>query len=582
MIHSHIIEYFKELSIHPKNAEELKGLILQLAVEGKLTEKWREENPNVEPASELLKRIKEEKALLIKEKKIKIKKEKALPEIEDDEKPFKLPPNWTFCRWVDLLDNDKYSMKRGPFGSALKKDFFVESGVRVFEQYNAINDDPNWVRYYVNDEKFEELKAFKADVGDLLISCSGTLGRICELTKGTKFGIINQALLKVRLNNKLISNSYFINLFRSNYIQTRIYNKATGSAIVNMVGVKELKNFIIPLPPINEQVEIIKTINILFAEIEQLEEQTKKRIQLKEDFATSSLQQLTSSDTENAWTVLKPHFQTFFTTQPNVKKLREAILQLAVQGKLTHHWRKQNPNVEPASELLKLIQEEKAQLIKEKKIKKEKALPKITEEEIPFELPEGWSWCRMQDISIKLGAGSTPSGGKSAYVEEGIKFFRSQNIYNDGLRLENVALITDAIHEKMKGTKVLPKDLLLNITGGSIGRCTLVPDDFDTANVSQHVAIVRLQELGIRSFIHTLIISPQFQQTIMDVQVGVSREGLSMTKLKQFLVPLPPLEEVQAIKDITNNLLALCYQLETSLSEKEGVELDWMKSVING
>ncbi|WP_281613109.1 restriction endonuclease subunit S [Flammeovirga sp. SubArs3] len=567
MTHSHIIEYFKELSIHPKNAEELKGLILQLAVEGKLTEKWREENPNVEPASELLKRIQEEKAQLIKEKKI--KKEKTLPVIDEGEIPFYLPNSW---RWSRLGNISNYGKTIKAESSDVEQDIWVlelediekrtsKLLKKVFYKDRIFKSSKNW--FSKGDVLYGKLRPYldKVIVADERGVCS------TEIIPIKLFGSIYPDYIRLFLKS-----SFFINYA----------NRSTHGMRMPRLGTESAKKAIIGIPPEQEQKAIVQIVKQLFSEIEQLEEQTKKRIQLKEDFATSSLQQLTSSDTENAWTFLKPHFQTFYTTQPNVKKLREAILQLAVQGKLTHHWRKENPNVEPASELLKRIQEEKAQLIKEKKIKKEKALPEITEEEIPYELPEGWSWCRMQDISIKLGAGSTPSGGKSAYVEEGIKFFRSQNIYNDGLRLENVALITDAIHEKMKGTKVLPKDLLLNITGGSIGRCTLVPDDFDTANVSQHVAIVRLQELGLSSFIHTLIISPQFQQTIMDVQVGVSREGLSMTKLKQFLVPLPPLEEVQAIKDITNNLLALCYQLETSLSEKEGVELDWMKSVING
>jgi len=209
-------------------------------------------------------------------------------------------------------------------------------------------------------------------------------------------------------------------------------------------------------------------------------------------------------------------------------------------------------------------------------------LPKITEDEKPFELPDGWVWCRMGDLSEKLGAGSTPSGGKSAYVEQGIMFFRSQNIYNDYLKLDGVAMIPETIHERMKNTKVQPKDILLNITGGSIGRCALIPDDFNTANVSQHVAIVRLIELASRKYIHKFIISPGFQNRIMDVQVGVSREGLSMTKLKMFPTPLPPLEEQKAIVKLVDELMVYCDGLERDVEQRDKYLEDLMASCLVG
>ncbi|EGC3388673.1 restriction endonuclease subunit S, partial [Campylobacter jejuni] len=112
-----------------------------------------------------------------------------------------LPQGWKMETLGEILSSDKYSIKRGPFGSALKKSFFVEKGIRIFEQYNPINNDPHWKRYFISHEKFQELEAFKATEGDLLISCSGTLGKIVELPKDTEMGIINQALLKIRLNN---------------------------------------------------------------------------------------------------------------------------------------------------------------------------------------------------------------------------------------------------------------------------------------------------------------------------------------------------------------------------------------------
>ena len=160
---------------------------------------------------------------------------------------------------------------------------------------------------------------------------------------------------------------------------------------------------------------------------------------------------------------------------------------------------------------------------------------------MPFDIPENWLWCRLSEQCIKIGAGSTPTGGKAVYVSEGIKFIRSQNVYNDGLRLNDIAYITEETNSKKLGSIVQAKDILLNITGGSIGRCAIVPDDFDIANVNQHVMIIRLVDPVIRQWIHAILISEYIQNLIMDVQVGVSREGLSATKLMNFLIPIPPI-----------------------------------------
>lgn len=151
---------------------------------------------------------------------------------------------------------------------------------------------------------------------------------------------------------------------------------------------------------------------------------------------------------------------------------------------------------------------------------------KCIEDEIPFELPEGRAWCRLHSLSIKIGAGSTPSGGAAVYTTSGIKFIRSQNVYDDGLVLDDVAYISEEINQKKSGSIVKSKDILLNITGGSIGRCVLVPDDFDIANVNQHVMIIRLADLELRKYIHSVITSSYIQEQILSKQVGSGRGGL--------------------------------------------------------
>ena len=174
---------------------------------------------------------------------------------------------------------------------------------------------------------------------------------------------------------------------------------------------------------------------------------------------------------------------------------------------------------------------------------------KCIEDEIPFDLPDGWAWSRLLPLTTKIGAGSTPTGGAAVYSDFGVKFIRSQNVYDDGLVLDDVAYISESINQKKAGSIVKAKDILLNITGGSIGRCALVPDDFDIANVNQHVVIISLVDAGLRHFLHSVIISPYIQEQIFSRQVGSGRGGLSAETLSTFLIPVPPIQEQSFIQE---------------------------------
>ncbi|ESR01309.1 hypothetical protein F753_01210 [Stutzerimonas chloritidismutans AW-1] len=263
---------------------------------------------------------------------------------------------------------------------------------------------------------------------------------------------------------------------------------------------------------------------------------------------------------------------------PNgIKKLRELILELAVRGKLVP----QDPNDEPASELLKRIAEEKTRLVVEGKIKKQKPLAKIEDQEKPFVIPTDWEWVRLDSLLKKIGAGSTPLGGKQAYVAKGVKFLRSQNVWNEGLRLNDVAFIPEATHQKMSGTHVEAGDLLFNITGASIGRCAAVPSNFDTGNVSQHVTIIRPVSSNTQPFLHVVLVSQLVQQTVMDVQVGVSREGLSIGKLSQFLIPFPPEAEQHRIVAKVDELMALCDRLEAQQADAESAHAQLVQALLD-
>ncbi len=256
-----------------------------------------------------------------------------------------------------------------------------------------------------------------------------------------------------------------------------------------------------------------------------------------------------------------------------VKQLRQAFLREAMQGKLV----KQDSNDEPASVLLEKIKAEKKQLINDKKIKKQKALPSISKDEIPFEIPENWTWCRLGDICEKIGSGSTPKG--SNYSESGFPFFRSQNIHDSGLVYDDIKFISESVQLKMNGTKVIPNDILLNITGGSLGRCALVPSDFKEGNVSQHVSIIRPIQSSV-SYIHNLVLSPLVQQYIFNSTTGAGREGLPKYNLEQFVIPLPPFSEQKRIVAKLDELMQYCDQLEESIKNSQQQNMLLLQQVL--
>ena len=178
-------------------------------------------------------------------------------------------------------------------------------------------------------------------------------------------------------------------------------------------------------------------------------------------------------------------------------------------------------------------------------------------ENVPFEVPKGWVWTDIENICSKIGSGSTPRG--SNYSSKGIPFFRSQNIYNNGLVYEDIKFISEDIHQTMIGTEVLPNDLLLNITGGSLGRCAIVPANFQRGNVSQHVCIMR-PILVVSEYFHAFVLSSSFSKSIKIT--GSGREGLPKYNLERIFFPLPPLTEQYRIVSEIEHWFALINQIE--------------------
>lgn len=547
-----LLKHFHEISLHPKNARELKGLILQLAVQGKLTAQWRLENPDIEPAEKLLELIQKEKAQLVKEKKI--KKVKPLPPITENEISYELPNGWIWVKFGSIMNKiigggtpskriPEYWGGNLPWASVkdLKQGKYLAKTVDFITEKGLNNSSSNLI-----------------PIDSLIICTRMGLGKIC----------INQIPITINQDLKAVKLSSFISIdYVYNWYKTLII-KGSGMTVAG-IKQEELLSFNIPLPSFNEQKAIVKIVEQLTKEVEQLEALTEERIQLKEKFSTSALKQLTINDTVKEWEYLKAHFSTFFNEEPNIKKLRETILQLAVQGKLTAHWRTSNPIVEPSEHLLKRIKAEKEQLVKEKKIKKEKPLPPITKEEIPYELPEGWVWLYSQDLFR---------------FEQGIQVDKNLQLTNecDGyvrfLRIVDFTQKTDDIrYVKNPGEKYLisTESLVMVRYGASAG---FIGSDLEGV-LANNLFKIHYSVL-IKDFVKLLFQSPYFMGELFLNAKGGAMPAINFGFLNKFKFPLAPLLEQKAIVEKVNSLMALCDSLEQEVKQSK-VEVEMlMKGVL--
>lgn len=238
--------------------------------------------------------------------------------------------------------------------------------------------------------------------------------------------------------------------------------------------------------------------------------------------------------------------------------LRALILDLAIAGRLTSS----RVDDGSAAELIKRLSDERDRMVKAKAIRKGRELPTVPNADTPL-LRKGWACVRFGELFSRMGAGSTPAGGEKSYVSEGILFLRSQNIFNSGLVLDGAARIPETTHEKMSATMVMGGDILLNITGASIGRAAVVPHDgWTTANVNQHVSVLRPLIPETTEYLHLMITSPYFQRLIARSSPGASREGLAIKRMELFAVPMPPVAEQHRIAKRVNELMSLCDKLE--------------------
>lgn len=487
------------------NAQDLKNSILQLAIQGKLVEQRQEEGN----AKELIKEIKAEKERLIKEKKI--KKEKPLAEIAESDIPFEIPESWEWVRLSDVID-----VRDGTHDTPR----YVTEGIPLVTSKNLINGTIDFDNVkLISFEDAEKInKRSNVDNGDILFAMIGSIGNPVLVKKDREFSIKNMALFKT-IN---------INLFNMEYLfwylekeQDIMKKKATGG-VQSFVSLSFLRAYLIPIPPLAEQKRIVAKIEDLMPYIE------------KYGTAHSKLEAFNKKFPED---------------------MQKSILQYAIQGKLVE----QREEDGTAEELYKKIQEEKEKLVKEKKIKKEKPLAEITDDEVPFEIPESWKWVRLGNL-FSVSTGLTPAKTNPLFHENGdIPWITSSQ--TGELKIEKANNFITKFAIENTNIKIYPKHTLLIAMYGQGKTRGQISELLIDATINQACAALEniVAEENLRKYIlYFQIYNYDVSRTGAE---GSAQPNLNLDKVRNILVPLPPLEEQKRIVDKIEEMLPYCKQL---------------------
>ena len=476
------------------DTKKLRQKILDLAIHGKLVP----QDPNDEPASVLLERIRAEKERLVKEGKIKKSKASKTSDTPHYENvPFEVPSSWVWCKLGDLA-----FYKKGPFGSSLTKSMFIpksDNAYKVYEQKNAIQKNHTLGSYYISEEKYESLKGFAVQPNDVIVSCAGTIGETYVLPENIQEGIINQALMLIRLYYRDIERFYL--LYFDFILKEEAYKESKGTAIKNIPPFDVLKNFYIPIPPIEEQQRILKEVD---------------RWMLLVDSIDSN----------------KEHLESI------IKQAKRKILYLAIHGKLVP----QDPNDEPALELLKRINPDS----------------EITCDNGQYgKMPEGWCETILGELFEHNTGKALNSSNQGGTMRD---YLTTSNVYWDTFDLSLVKQMLFKENELEKCTVV--KGDLLVCEGGDVGRSAIWNQDYDIC-IQNHLHRLRPKaELSVRFYYHVL---KYLKNNNMIGGKGIGLLGLSSKELHKLPFPLPPYNEQQRIVNKIEELFTLLDNIQKSL-----------------
>jgi len=548
-----LLEHFHRISDAPDAIPRLRRFILDLAMRGKLLP----QDPKDEPASELLKRIAAEKARRVKAGEI---KEKPLPPVDEDA-DFDIPSTW---RWTRLGIVTSY-IQRGKSPKYAASDGSLVVSQKCV-QWRGLDLT---VAKHVTLESLAEYEdiRFLRDA-DLLWNSTGTgtIGRVIRLVDPPEKLVCDSHVTVVRCLE--VDPEYIRAWLRSDYVYALMEDRAAGSTNQIELTAQMAINQIVPLPPLAEQCRIVAKVDELMALCDRLEAARDEREMTRDRLTAASLVRLDAPDPDSA--IFGDHARFALdnlgalTTRPDqIKQFRQTILNLAVRGKLVPR----DPNDEPASELLKWIETEKAQLVKAGAILRPKEAAR--DKSRLFEgLPNSWTPIALGEACNMVTSGSR--GWAEFYADSGPGFIRAQNIRFGRVRLDDLAFVNPPDNSEGSRTQVAQGDLLVVITGAGVTNPALLDRDLGEAYVSQHVGLIRPTDKRLSEWFLLCLMAPSGGRAeLVERAYGAGKPGLNLDNIRSLSIPLPPLAEQRRIVAKLNELMALCDRLEANLSSGE-------------
>ncbi len=540
-----ITEHLATWTTAPKGIKKLRELILDLAVRGLLVP----QDANDEPASALLTKIAAEKTQLVSEGKI--KPPKPLATISEEEKPFNLPMGWEFCRFSSLIN----SIISGGTPSKINSQFWDGdipwASVKDLGKSKYLEKTQDYIT-----QKGLDTGSKLADINDVIICTRMGLGKIAIAKVNVA---INQDLKAVKLTS-LLNIEFFLNFFATLNI------KGTGTTVAG-IKQEELLSYVFALPPLAEQQRIVAKVDELMQLCDQLEEKQIGSEVMHRQLVNCLLTTLTeASDAQAfqaAWSRIAANFDNLFTTEHSIEQLKQTILQLAVMGKLIP----QNPNDEPASELLNKIATEKARLITEGKIKKQNPLPKISEQEKPFSLPDGWEWTRWDNIAMKIGDIDHKMPDQ---ISDGIPYVSPRDFFpRNVIDFDGAKKISHEDFLKLSAKIQPQRGDIIYPRYGTIGENRLVETDREFLASYSCCVIKTLHGFIAPQYQFIFSISELTKTQAKKAENKTTQANVGIKSIQQYLVPLPPLAEQHRIVTKVDELLTLCDQLKTKLANAQ-------------
>ena len=546
-----LLTHFDRITDAPDDIPRLRRFILDLAVRGKLVE----QDPNDEPASKLLKRIVAKKAGQVKEGKKET--DKVLPSIRLNEFPFRVPTEWCWVRFGNIA---VFSAGRTP---ARNEPSYWNTGDYPWISIADMNDGETLTATKETVSKESVKQIFRSDpqqVGTMIMSFKLTIGKVARLGIPAYH---NEAIISIRPYVAELDPYLFKALpFFAQQGQTK---GAIKGATLNR---ESLSNLLVALPPLAEQHRIVAKVDELMALCDRLEAARRKREAKRDLMAIASFARLNAPDPDSATFQNHASFALNnlapLTTRPDqIKALRQTILNLAVLGKLVP----QDPNDEPASELLKRIARIRNDLVERKTIRLGTPIASIDEDEPPFEIPNGWEWSRIGDAVLFTEYGTSR---KSSPSEPGVPVLTMGNIH-DGMVVWGNEKTIPYTAEELPALYLKQYDLLYNRTNSAelVGKTGIYLGEDDCRTFASYLIRVRVSRGHFSPhFLNLTMNTPEFRETqiVPLIKKQTGQANVNGTSLKHMLIPVPPLAEQHRIVAKVDELMALCDQLEASLT----------------